>query len=97
MIRYFVIICLVGYSFSLKLDLSKKDNSFGQLYKTCNKTRSMIADLNYTYNSRQNLRGKIKYCKQNNSILLKNYHSCVADLGNALDKSTNHLFAKLIK
>jgi hypothetical protein len=77
------------------LDLFHKNNSFGQLYKTCDKTRNMIADLNYTYSSRQNLQGKIKYCRQNNSILLKNYRGCVADLGNALDKSTNLILAKI--
>lgn len=80
MIRYLLILILVGYSFNLRLKLFKKDNSFSQLYKTCDKTSSMMNGLNYGYNTVRNLSGKLQHIQKNNVKLLYNYRICIAAL-----------------
>ena len=81
MIRYLVIICLIGYSFSLRLQLYVKTNSFGLLSKTCEKTHSMVTDLETLINSKQVKTSKLTNYKKTNVKLLYNYRNCISALG----------------
>lgn len=87
MIRYLVIVCLIGYCFSLRLELLKKTNSFGHLYDTCNKTRAMIADLDSRMNIKSEMHRKLTYYRKNNDKLLYNYRVCTSALKTREEKS----------
>lgn len=76
----YVCTIMLLYIVYLEIDIAKKYVAMESLTKTCNKTASMVLDIQMHHDKENKVREKLLLCEQNKYILLRNHRMCMANL-----------------